>query len=446
MFQQRTAFIALTVQKSYKQVKATFRTRHQYYHSASGRTTSANGSFWSRAGSPLLALSLGLWGSSSKSDESAEYSSSYNFMAEPISGEVNEMLRNKTVKKSNMKSQFELFCMQVQTEFCRALEELEAKYTDEIDETKVATFQVDRWLRPEGGGGITCILQDGSVFEKAGVNISVVHGQLPPAAIGQMRSRGKNLPDNTSLPFFAAGVSSVIHPRNPNIPTIHFNYRYFEVEVPNQTNPEGPPEVQWWFGGGVDMTPYILHEGDCRTFHKLLKGACDRHDAGYYPRFKKWCDEYFYVKHRGESRYVGLVKQHFNKRQSTNLYICFPSGIGGLFFDDIDQPSPSKVFNFVQDCAHTLVPSYVPIVDRHARTGYSLADRQWQLVRRGRYVEFNLIYDRGTKFGLMTPGARYESILMSLPLTARWEYQHQVERDSKEAALLELLKNPKEWV
>lgn len=294
MFQQRAAFIAWTVHRSYKQVNNSLR-NHHFYQS----TSSANGTFWSRA-SPLLAFSLGLW--SSSKDEPNEYNRNYDFMAEPISPELREIIHNGSIKKSSMKSQFETFCMQVQAEFCRALEEMEAKYSDEIDEGKVARFKVDRWERPEGGGGITCILQEGSVFEKAGVNISVVHGELPPAAVAQMRSRGKNLPSNKSLPFFAAGVSSVIHPQNPNIPTIHFNYRYFEVEVPDQQNPEGAAEVQWWFGGGVDMTPYILHEEDCRNFHQLLKKACDRHDTSYYPKFKKWCDEYFFVKHRGECR------------------------------------------------------------------------------------------------------------------------------------------------
>ncbi len=296
MFHQRAAFVAWTVHRSYKQVKTSLCTHH-FRQS----TSSAGGTFLSRA-SPLLAFSLGLW--SSSKDEPNEYNQRYDFMAEPISPELSKLIHSGSLKKSPMKSQFETFCMQVQAEFCRALEEMEAKYSDEVDESKVARFKVDRWLRPEGGGGITCILQEGSVYEKAGVNISVVHGQLPPAAVAQMRSRGKNLPSNQSLPFFAAGVSSVIHPVNPNIPTIHFNYRYFEVEVPaDPKNPEGTPaEVQWWFGGGVDMTPYILHEEDCRAFHQLLKKACDRHDSSYYSKFKKWCDEYFYVKHREESR------------------------------------------------------------------------------------------------------------------------------------------------
>ncbi|XP_054708285.1 LOW QUALITY PROTEIN: oxygen-dependent coproporphyrinogen-III oxidase-like [Uloborus diversus] len=265
------------------------------------------------------------------------------------------------------------------------------------------------------GGGITCVLEDGDVFEKAGVNISVVHGVLPPGAIQQMRARGKKFSNSNKLPFFACGVSSVIHPRNPNVPTVHFNYRYFEVD-------NGDGTTTWWFGGGTDMTPYILDEDDCKHFHKTLKKCCDKHSNSYYEEFKKWCDDYFYIKHREESR-----------------------GIGGIFFDDLDTPDQEKCFQFVTTCANGVIPSYVPIVEKNKDKGYSYADRQWQLLRRGRYVEFNLIYDRGTKFGLMTPGARYESILMSLPPFAKWQYCHSPEKNSKEDKLLEVLRKPRNW-
>lgn len=322
----------------------------------------------------------------------------------------------KEMEVGNMRAQFEIFIMQVQAEFCQAIQKLEATFSDEIEPDKVSTFRVDRWQRPEGGGGVTCVLQDGSVFEKAGVNVSVVHGHLPPAAIKQMNTRGKNLAVDRALPFFAAGVSSVIHPRNPNVPTIHFNFRYFEVD-------EGDDKRSWWFGGGTDLTPYILDEADARHFHRLLKEACDRHDVDYYARFKRWCDEYFHIEHRGERR-----------------------GVGGLFFDDLDQPSQTGAFAFVKDVARTLVPAYRPMVERNATRGYDRDDHRWQQLRRGRYVEFNLIYDRGTKFGLNTPGARYESILMSLPLTARWEYRHEVRPGSKEEQLLKVLREPREWV
>ncbi|XP_059045626.1 oxygen-dependent coproporphyrinogen-III oxidase isoform X2 [Achroia grisella] len=323
-----------------------------------------------------------------------------NYMAEPITP-VSQLEKNG----EDMKTQMELLIMRIQAEFCRALEK---------EEDEDAKFKVDRWTRKEGGGGITCVLQDGRVFEKAGVNISVVSGKLPPAAVQQMRSRGKKL-ENAELPFFAAGVSAVIHPRNPMVPTIHFNYRYFEVQ-----DKDG---VQWWFGGGTDLTPYYLDEEDALNFHMTLKHACDAHDTTYYNKFKKWCDDYFYIPHRGESR-----------------------GIGGIFFDDIDQPSQQEAFKFVTSCAEAVVPSYIPIVKKHKDDAYGYYERQWQLVRRGRYVEFNLIYDRGTKFGLHTPEARYESILMSLPLNAKWEYMHEPKPNSPEQELMKVLKQPRDWL
>ena len=322
------------------------------------------------------------------------------FMAEPIT-EI-----SKLKKRNDMKTKMELLVMKTQAEFCKALESLE---------DPDYSFKVDRWIRKEGGGGITCVLQDGVVFEKAGVNVSVVTGTLPPAAVQQMRARGKQLQEG-SMPFFAAGVSAVIHPRNPMVPTIHFNYRYFEVE-----NPDG--SIQWWFGGGTDLTPYYLNEDDVKHFHGTLKAACDKHDSSYYSKFKKWCDDYFFIRHRGERR-----------------------GVGGIFFDDIDTPSQEEAFQFIKSCAEAVIPSYIPLVKQHKDDGYGYKERQWQLLRRGRYVEFNLIYDRGTKFGLYTPGARYESILMSLPLSANWKYMHEPTPDSKEAELLDVLKNPKEWL
>lgn len=338
------------------------------------------------------------------------------FMAAPITD------AEELEKSEDMKLRMELMILRMQAEVCERLQSLEK-------ETK---FKIDRWIRPEslpcqckdfcsctlhlqGGGGITCIIQDGQVFEKAGVNISVVHGVLPPQAVQQMRTRGKKLSDG-KLKFFAAGISSVIHARNPFVPSLHFNYRYFEVEDENG-------KKEWWFGGGTDLTPSFLDERDVKHFHKSLKKTCDRFDGGYYPKFKKWCDDYFYINHRGERR-----------------------GVGGIFFDDLDTPSQQDAFRFVTACAEAVLPSYMTIVERHKDDGYSYADRQWQLLRRGRYVEFNLIYDRGTKFGLFTPGARYESILMSLPLHAKWEYCHEPEPGSLAEKLLEVLKNPQEWV
>ncbi|KAK6985610.1 oxygen-dependent coproporphyrinogen-III oxidase [Biomphalaria glabrata] len=338
------------------------------------------------------------YGSSSPDVESAS-----TWMSAPITD-----LKHLQENTGDMRCKMESLIMRIQADVCHALEK------EELEEGG-KKFQVDRWLREQGGGGVTCVLQDGTVFEKAGVNVSVVTGLLPPDAAIQMRARGKKM-QGEKLKFFAAGVSSVIHPRNPHVPTVHFNYRYFEVEDENG-------EKQWWFGGGTDLTPYYLDESDAVSFHKALKKACDPHGKHLYPKYKKWCDDYFNITHRGERR-----------------------GVGGIFFDDVDEPTPEKCFEFVKSCGDSVVPSYVPIVQKNKKKSYTYDERQWQLLRRGRYVEFNLIYDRGTKFGLYTPGARYESILMSLPLTAKWEYMHSPEPGSREAKLVEVLKHPKDWI
>ncbi|XP_049577853.1 oxygen-dependent coproporphyrinogen-III oxidase, mitochondrial [Syngnathus scovelli] len=309
-------------------------------------------------------------------------------------------------RKGEMCTRMEMLIMETQAEFCKALEAVDG-----------GTFTVDRWERKEGGGGISCVMQDGEVFEKAGVNVSVVFGNLTEEAAKQMRSRGKVLKGKDGkLPFCAMGVSSVIHPKNPHIPTVHFNYRYFEIE-------EEDGSKQWWFGGGTDLTPIYVNKEDAFHFHNTLKEACDKHHSQYYPDFKKWCDRYFYVRHRGETR-----------------------GIGGIFFDDLDGPSQEEAFGFVKSCARTVVPCYLPIVYKHLHDPFTDEEKDWQQVRRGRYVEFNLVYDRGVKFGLATPGSRIESILMSLPLTARWEYMHEPAVGTREAEMLEVLRNPKEWL
>jgi coproporphyrinogen III oxidase len=277
------------------------------------------------------------------------------------------------------------------------------------------------------------------VLEKAGVNISIVHGVLPPAAIKQMRSDHSSIPiSETGLPFFAAGISLVVHPSNPSAPTVHANYRYFEITKPVEAGESEPGELlAWWFGGGSDLTPCYLFEEDARHFHGTLKQACDGHGSSLYSAFKKWCDEYFFIPHRGETR-----------------------GIGGIFFDDLSDEdhkrlpdsshrprSPAEIFKFVQSLGDAFIASYLPILERRVTAPSDNRRRRWQLLRRGRYVEFNLVYDRGTKFGLMTPGARIESILMSLPETARWEYMCDLgsEEEGEEGRMLEVLKNPKDW-
>ncbi|KAK3345379.1 Coproporphyrinogen III oxidase [Neurospora tetraspora] len=313
---------------------------------------------------------------------------------------------------SPMRLRMEKFVKEQQKEIVRALEEADG-----------TPFRVDEWQRKEGGGGITCVLQDGKVFEKAGVGVSVVYGTLPKPAIIKMRANHKNLAQDDNIPdsleFFAAGLSLIVHPKNPMAPTVHLNYRYFET-----ANPDGSSGA-WWFGGGSDLTPSYLFDEDAIQFHKSLKEVCDAHDKEYYPRFKKWCDEYFYNKHRGESR-----------------------GIGGIFFDDLDETVSDKenTFAFVQDALKSFAPNYISIINKRKDMSFTEKEKEWQQIRRGRYVEFNLVHDRGTAFGLNTPGARVESILMSLPLTARWEYMYEPQPKSREARLVEVLKNPKEWV
>ncbi|KAG0143637.1 hypothetical protein CROQUDRAFT_171450 [Cronartium quercuum f. sp. fusiforme G11] len=311
------------------------------------------------------------------------------------------------------------------------IEKLQREIVNSLESLDPSTpFIWDHWLREAGGSGTSCVLQDGAVFEKAGVNVSVVHGTLPPIAIKQMRSRidqdrfgwwdGKS-----ELPFFACGLSLVIHPVNPMAPTVHLNYRYFEIEEPNSKDDQihSKPKV-WWFGGGTDLTPSYLFDQDAVHFHSTLKKACDDHDQTYYKRFKDWCDNYFLLTHRQERR-----------------------GIGGIFFDDLSG-DPNLLFDFVRSLGNSFLTSYLPIIEKRQWMRYSDHHKRWQQLRRGRYVEFNLVHDRGTKFGLATPGARIESILMSLPLTARWEYMTPVgtQADSEEEKLLKVLREPKEWI
>ncbi|KAI9670140.1 MAG: Coproporphyrinogen-III oxidase [Caeruleum heppii] len=311
---------------------------------------------------------------------------------------------------SPMRLRMESFIKSQQTEIISALQALEPS----------TRFRTDTWTRPDGGGGISCVLQDGAVFEKAGVNTSVVYGTLPRPAIEKMRVNHKHMdPDVESLDFFAAGLSMVLHPSNPMAPTVHLNYRYFET-----AHDDGSPAA-WWFGGGTDLTPSYLFDEDAIHFHRTIKSACDAHDRSFYPRFKRWCDEYFSVRHRGESR-----------------------GVGGIFFDDLDADCKDQenLFSFVQDCLRAFLPSYLPIINRRKDLPFTAKEKEWQHLRRGRYVEFNLVHDRGTSFGLNTPGARVESILMSLPLEARWRYMHAPDRGSREERLLNVLRKPVEWV
>ncbi|KAJ1866922.1 Coproporphyrinogen-III oxidase [Coemansia sp. RSA 989] len=314
----------------------------------------------------------------------------------------------------SMHERMESFVLDLQDRLVVALESLEPSQK----------FIRDRWEREDGKGyGISCVLQDGQVFEKAGVNVSVIEGTLTPGQLRSMRERNpqtaKKLNANEQYDFRVAGVSVVVHPRNPYAPTAHKNYRRFEVY--RKSCPEAGP-VMAWFGGGADLTPAYLFEDDVKYFHQTLKQACDPHDPQYYPRFKQWCDQYFTNIHRNETR-----------------------GVGGIFFDDLEDKEPEELFHFVYDAGNAFIKAYVPLVAKRMTMPYSQRERDWQLIRRGHYAEFNLVYDRGTKFGLMTPGARIESILMSLPLTARWEYMNQPEPGSPEARLLDAVRTTTEW-
>ena len=274
-----------------------------------------------------------------------------------------------------------------------------------------ASFKEDIWERPEGGGGRTRVLEDGVVFEKGGVNISGVHGTLPKSMQTHLNV--------SEASFYACGLSLVLHPKNPMTPTVHANWRYFEMYDLDGNI------VDQWFGGGLDLTPYYLFEEDAIHFHQTCKNACDRHDPKFYSEYKKKCDAYFWNAHRDEAR-----------------------GLGGLFFDYL-KPTPKlslrEWYAFVTDVADNFLEAYLPILDRRKDLGYTEEQKKWQEIRRGRYVEFNLVHDKGTLFGLKTNG-RIESILMSLPPKVQWHYDYQPEKDSPEAMLMEVIMKPKNWV
>lgn len=296
--------------------------------------------------------------------------------------------------------------------FYKYIQNLQDSITAKLEEVDgLATFKEDLWERAEGGGGRTRVIENGAVFEKGGVNISAVHGALPEAM-----QKAFNVGD---VDFFACGLSLVIHPKNPMVPTVHANWRYFEMY-----DKQGK-KVGSWFGGGQDLTPYYLFEEDAIHFHTVCKTACDKHDATFYSKYKKVCDEYFWNTHREEAR-----------------------GVGGLFFDHLQETPEMSMDNwcdFVTEVGNSFLESYVPIVNRRKGLSYTEANRAWQEIRRGRYVEFNLVHDRGTLFGLKTNG-RIESILMSLPPHVQWVYDHHPEVDSEEEKLIKVLKKPVTWV
>jgi coproporphyrinogen III oxidase len=281
----------------------------------------------------------------------------------------------------------------------------------------LAKFQEDKWNREEGGGGRTRVIQNGNVIEKGGVNFSEVFGPAP-----EFLSKNLSTKDSGLKTFFASGVSIVMHPKSPMVPIIHMNVRYLSLSTPNSQLPTSE-----WFGGGIDLTPIYIDEADAIYFHQTLKATCDRFHPSFYPEFKKWADEYFFIKHRNETR-----------------------GIGGIFFDHIGQDEKQlkipigQFFEFVQAIGNIFLPIYAHLIRKNKDKVFTEKEKQWQLLRRGRYAEFNLVYDRGTKFGLETNG-RTESILMSLPPQANWVYNFVPGKNSTEEKTLSLLKQGVEW-
>ena len=299
-----------------------------------------------------------------------------------------------------MIDQVKSYLLSLQADICMQLEEVDGK----------AKFIKDEWSKPNGSGnGLTRVLTGGDVFEQAGVNFSIVHGDNMPASATALR------PELAGRSFSALGVSLVIHPNNPYAPTSHANVRFFIAEKAGE-------DPIWWFGGGFDLTPYYGFDEDAILWHQTAKEACDPFGAEVYPKYKKWCDDYFYMKHRDEQR-----------------------GIGGLFFDDLNKGSFEECFAFMQSVGNSYIKAYRPIIEKRKDIPFGDHERQFQLYRRGRYVEFNLVYDRGTLFGLQT-GGRTESILMSLPPLVRWEYQYTPEPNTPEALLYEKYLKPQDWL
>ena len=300
-----------------------------------------------------------------------------------------------------MKDKFYQYIQDLQDTITSRLEEIDGR----------AVFKEDIWKRPEGGGGRTRVIEGGKVFAKGGVNISGVEGKLPKTMQDYF-----NVGD---VDFFACGLSLVLHPDNPMVPTVHANWRYFEMYEKNGTM------IDSWFGGGQDLTPYYLFDKDVKHFHQVCKKSCDAHHPDFYLLYKKKCDEYFYNPHRNEGR-----------------------GVGGLFFDYCkinDTMSMEDWYNFVTEIGNSFLDAYIPIVERRKNIQFTKHQKDWQEIRRGRYVEFNLVHDKGTLFGLKTNG-RIESILMSLPPNVQWKYDHHPVVGSEEERLLKILRSPVEWV
>lgn len=291
------------------------------------------------------------------------------------------------------------FLLQLQADICQRLQEVDGG----------AEFDTDQWQREQGGGGVSRVLRDGLIFEQAGVNFSHVYGGQLPASATASR------PELAGRSFQAMGVSLVIHPQNPNIPTSHANVRFFIAEKENE-------EPVWWFGGGFDLTPFYPVFEDVVHWHTVAKALCDPYGGDVYAKYKRWCDDYFFLKHRNETR-----------------------GVGGLFFDDLNELGFERSFEFMKSVGEGFLKAYVPIVLRRKDDSYTDEHRDFQLYRRGRYVEFNLLFDRGTLFGIQS-GGRTESILMSMPPLARWEYAYEPKLNSDEEKLYRSYLRPRDWL
>ncbi len=330
----------------------------------------------------------------------------------PNSGE------NKSLPPIDSRKKARELVLGLQDEICKGLEEIDGE----------GKFQEESWDRPEGGGGRSRVMSEGKILEQGGVNFSEVEGEeLPPSILNQR-------PEAKGHKWFATGTSMVLHPRNPYIPTVHLNYRYFEA---------GPV---WWFGGGADLTPFYPYLEDARHFHKVHKEACDSINPKFHRVFKPWCDEYFFLKHRRETRGIGGIFYDYQDGSNMLYKGQQPNGSAAKISNEIGScyQTWDELFALAKGCGKAFLPSYIPIIEKRQNQSYGEKERQFQLYRRGRYVEFNLVWDRGTIFGLQTNG-RTESILMSLPPLARWEYGYVAPKGSREALLTDVFTKPQDW-
>ncbi len=332
-----------------------------------------------------------------------------------------QILENSVATQLSISNKIEKFLRDMFENVCQTVEEIDGNQLHEHHWTRDEKGQ---WIQGENSNGIIYIdkaLRNGNVFEKVGINYVSMQGELPPGMTFQgsdavIADSENGTADKKGTPFFATSTSVVINALNPMVPTAHVNYRYFQLG-------DGTQPGSWWFGGGGDLTPIYLFEEDAIHFHQVHKEACDQHNPEFYPRFKKWCDEYFYLPHRGECR-----------------------GVGGVFFDYLQDHDVETLFSFVKTCSEAFIPAYIPIVEKRKDMKFTEQNKYWQRLRRGRYAEFILLHDRGVRFGLASGIVNTQSVLNCMPGEAFWNYHDQPATDSQEAMLLNVLRNPQEWV